>query len=65
MSLTKLSKEIKKWSKQYELSFQFWPRQNNVWIYKDQVEIFNRGGLETMEEAMQEACDFLNRINSK
>lgn len=60
--MSKLIKEIEKWSKIYEFSFQFWPDQNNVWIYKDGVEFafFNRP---TMKEVLEEACKYVRGLN--
>lgn len=48
----------------YQISFQFWGKGNNqVYIEKDDVELFIAGGCETPLEAMVKSRDYLDKIN--
>ena len=60
-----LFKELEFWSAIYELSFQFWPNQNNVFISKDEVDIQEFGGYDTMQEVVMQTCGYLRSINPK
>lgn len=63
-SMNDLMSEIEKWSEKYEFSFQFWALgNNNVWIYKGGVEIFNRGGCESPREIIEETLLWIYKIN--
>ena len=62
-AIVTLMEEIEKYSKKYEFSFQFWPHQNNVWINKDGIEIFHRGGHRDMREVMELALQYIYKIN--
>lgn len=57
--------EIEKWnSKGYEFSFQFWGSgNNNVFVMKERVDLFDTGGFLTPLEAIQEALDQIYRLN--
>jgi hypothetical protein len=59
-----LFKRIKKYSDRYQFTFQFWGEgNNNVFIDKDDVDIYNTGGYDTPEEVMEAAIEFLDKIN--
>ena len=48
----------------YEINFQLWGKGNyNIYISKDDVELWSSGGHETADEAMTEALRYLRRIN--
>jgi len=48
----------------YQISIQFWGEGNtNVFIEKDDVELTDFGGLEP-EEAIKQAVEYLDRINT-
>lgn len=50
----------------YEISFQFWgDGNNNVWIEKDGVSLWEAGGFEAPSGAMIAARNYLDRINNK
>ncbi len=57
--------EIGEWGKKYELSFQFWPDQNNVYISKNGVELTCIGGRGSVDEILSDCCAYLRRINLK
>lgn len=62
--MKELFNEIKKWAGIYEFSFQFWGEyNNNVWIYKDGVELFSCGGRESMEEVAKDALNYVYKVN--
>jgi len=55
---------IEKWSNIYQFSFQFWGKgNNNVYIYKDHIEIYDSGGHETPMRAINDALQYIKRIN--
>lgn len=63
--MEKLITQIEKWSEKYEFSFQFFGfANNNVWIYKDGIEVFCSGGNETIEDVLLAALEFVYRVNS-
>lgn len=57
--------EIGEWGKIYELSFQFWPEQNNVYISKNGVELTCIGGRASVDEILADCCAYLRRMNPK
>ena len=59
-----LLKEIEKYSGKYQLSFQFWGEgNNNVFVEKNDVELYSNGGLESPKEAIKEALNYIYRVN--
>lgn len=59
-----LLSEIEKWSEKYQFSFQFWGEgNNNLYIYKDDVELHSTGGWLTIEDALISALEYIYRIN--
>lgn len=63
-TMGELMGEIEKWSDKYEFSFQFWGLgNNNVWLYKGGVEIFNRGGRESPREIIEETLQWIYKTN--
>ena len=62
--LGELISEIEKYSEKYEFSFQFWgPGNNNVFIAKDYVNMYDIGGLPTIEEALTAALRWVYKVN--
>jgi hypothetical protein len=58
-----LLSEIESYSNKYNFSFQFWGAgNNNVFIEKDNVEIYSSGGFETPDECMGKALLFIYKI---
>jgi hypothetical protein len=58
--------EIEKWSEQYDLSFQFWGAgNNNLYISKDNVELYDTGGYESIEDVLEEAVDWIEKHNPR
>ncbi len=56
---------LEKWTDKYQISFQFWGKgNNNVFIEKDDVELFSTGGKETILEVLSEAVDWIHRVNN-
>jgi hypothetical protein len=50
----------------YQISFQFWGRNNNnVYIMKDGVDLYDSGGHESVMHVLIDALNYLNRINRK
>lgn len=53
-SMQELMDEIEKWSETYEFSFQFWGNgNNNIYLSKGGVDLYDTGGLETPREAIE------------
>lgn len=58
--------EIQRWSEIYQFSFQFWGEgNNNVFIEKDDVELYSTGGHSTPQKAIYEALKYIRKINPK
>lgn len=54
-----------KYAGKYQISFQMWGTGNfNIYIDKDDVDLWSTGGHETANEAIKEALKYLNRINN-
>lgn len=60
---TTLLKKIMEYSKKYEISVQFWPDQQAVFIAKDGVDLESYGG--RLKQSLRAAVKYLNRINRK
>jgi len=59
-----LIKEIEKYSGKYEFSPQFWGMgNNNIFISKNDVEIFSGGGYENISECLKSALEYIYKIN--
>lgn len=59
-----LIKEIERWSQKYDFSFQFWGEgYNNVYISKDDVDLYDTGGYETVEEVIKVTLNWIYRVN--
>lgn len=56
--------ELNKYAGKYQFSFQFWGEgNNNVYIMKDDVDLYSTGGLETPQDALCDALDYIYKIN--
>jgi hypothetical protein len=60
----KLLRKVVKYSERYEISVQFWPEQNAIFIAKDDVDL-NSFGSSDLTETLQMGVDYLDRINKK
>lgn len=59
-----LLSQIEKFSEKYEFSFQFWGTgNNNVFIMKQGIDLYDSGGFETIEEALIDVLHYIYRIN--
>lgn len=61
--LAVLINEIALWSRVYQINFQFWPDQNNIYISKNGVELADYGGGISMEECLFWGCQYCRKIN--
>ncbi len=60
----KLLSQIEKFSEKYEFNFQFWGAgNNNVYIMKQGVDLYDSGGFETIEEVLIDALRYIYKIN--
>lgn len=60
-----LLNEIEEWAETYDFSFQFWGKyNNNVFIYKNNVELFSSGGHESIDEVLKSALNYVRKINA-
>lgn len=56
--------EIEKYSNKYQFSFQFWGlNNNNVYICKDDVELYSSGGFASPNGAIVAALLYIYKIN--
>ena len=56
--------ELNKYAGKYQFSFQFLGEgNNNVYIMKDDVDLFDTGGLDTPREALKVALEYIYKIN--
>jgi len=61
-----LIKRIEKYAGKYEFSFQFWGEgNNNIYIMKDDVDLYSSGQHETIKDCLEDALKYLDRINRK
>ena len=59
-----LLQEIEKYSEKYEISFQFWGKgDNNVYISKDYVDLYETGGYETINDVLIACLEWIYRVN--
>lgn len=64
--MEELIKRIEEYSEKYEFNFQFWgPMNNNVYILKQDVNLYDSGGHETIKDCLEDALKYLDRINLK
>lgn len=57
-------KQLSPYMGKYELTFQFWGADNNnVFIEKDGIELYDSGGFATPYEAMADALKYLERVS--
>jgi hypothetical protein len=62
--MEKLIFEIEKWSETYEFNFQFWGNgNNNVFISKDEVELYSSGDHTTPKDVIIDALNYIHKIN--
>lgn len=62
--MEKLMQEIEKWSEKYDFSFQFWGKDyNNIYISKDQIDLYDTGGYETVEDVLKVALEWVYKVN--
>lgn len=61
-----LMKRIEEYAGKYEFNFQFWGAgNNNIYIMKDNVDLYDSGGHETIKDCLEDALKYLDRINRK
>lgn len=64
LTQTHLLKEIESFTDRYWFSFQFWGEDNNnVFIYKDDVEIASFGGENSITDILRYTLEYLYKIN--
>lgn len=63
--LAVLMNEVQLWSKIYEINFQFWPEQNNVYIAKNGTHLVDYGGGISVEECLFWTCQYCRKINPR
>lgn len=62
--MEKLLKAVESFTPKYTFNFQFWGEgNNNVYISKDDVELFDSGGYLTIEEVIVCALQYIYKIN--
>lgn len=60
-----LIEQIEKYSKKYDISFDFNDNYNSFWISKNGIHLKDEGGFETVKETFEAALKYLNKINPK
>jgi hypothetical protein len=59
-----LIQEIEYYSDKYQFSFQFWgDGNNNVFIMKDDIDLYSSGGFLSIQEALMDALQYIYKIN--
>ena len=59
-----LIQEIDNYSDKYQFSFQFWgDGNNNVFIMKDDIDLYSSGGFSSIQEALMDALQYIYKIN--
>jgi len=59
-----LIQEIEYYSDKYQFSFQFWgDGNNNVFIMKDDIDLYSSGGFSSIQEALIDALHYIYKIN--
>lgn len=59
-----LLNEVEKFAGKYEFSFQFWGSgNNNVYLNKNNVELYSGGGFDTPTEAIKYVLEYIYKIN--
>lgn len=58
-----LMAKIAYWSTRYDISFQFWNGDNNVYISRDQIDIHSSGGYETIEKVLKYTIEWCEKTN--
>jgi len=62
--MKKLIEAIEKYSDKYQFSFQFWGNgENNVYIAKDDINLYDTGGYLTIEDVMIAALHYIYKVN--
>ena len=61
--MEKLMKEVEKWSKKYDFTFQFWNNNNTVYIEVGLVDLFESGNHSTPKEAIEAALKWIYAKN--
>lgn len=57
-------KKLTKYAGKYQISFQLWGEyNNNIYISKDDVELWSCGNEKTPLRAMMKAIGYLDRVN--
>ena len=65
-STVQIFNDLEYWEGTYEFSFQFWgPDNNNVFISKGGVRLYDTGGLATPKLVCIKALEYIERINKK
>jgi hypothetical protein len=62
-STMRLLKRLLKYSDRYEISIQFWPEQQAVFIAKDGVDLESYGN--DLNEALKRSIEYLDRVTLK
>lgn len=58
--------EIDQYTHMYEFSFQFWGKDNNnVYVSKGHVELFDIGGRETIHQVLEDTLYHLKKIKAQ
>jgi hypothetical protein len=59
-----LIQEIDNYSDKYQFSFQFWgDGNNNVFIMKDDIDLYSSGGFSSIQEVLIDALQYIYKIN--
>jgi len=63
-NLKDILNDIDYWTSKYEIHFQFrGDGENNVFISKNDVNLYSNGGLDKPIDAMKDALKYINKVN--
>ena len=66
LTMGMLMGKIEYWQLKYQFSFQFWPDgENNVYIYKEGVELRSMGGRGCIEDILRDTIQWCEKANPR
>ena len=61
----KYVKELIKWKNHYNISIQIYDEQFNIYISRNDVDLYSCGGYDNINDAAQVALEWIKKVNKK
>lgn len=61
--LSILYRQLQKWKDVYDVNFQMYGGEFNIYLSKNDIELYSMGGCETPEEALNGCLAWINKVN--